>query len=173
MEDRLAELDIFLSERTPSKECGELLGKLDSLEGFSMEGFVNYIRKGVQVFDGTTSNRLAATTLVAGYSLMNLETISSLFNRNIGIIAATALDSANKLTIYVRPGAIDYGIKEVKGYNLSLIFHEALHGYGMFIGKSYGYTDSKIQDALKITIGSNTNNITTEMWNKCFEGPKI
>jgi hypothetical protein len=125
----------------------EVIAKLNTLPGFSLDGFKAYLRGSVAFYDGTKSRvpiagniypEQAARSVARQAGLRDNATVADFFNRG-GNTQTNAWASATSqtLTVFFRPSAITSDPR----HNFALVFHEALHGYGTSIRQEYDDTE--------------------------------
>ncbi len=162
----------FLGEGLISEDCQKnVIDRLsnDSTLKFDIEKFRAFIANGAQFYDGTQSNALYAGTITtASAALANGiaagTTVAQRFANTPGVNAETSILSSS-LVIFFRPNSIS---NSSQSQNMSLLFHEALHGFGGSLGGT-SYFDSELQRALRLTVDpNNTRNITDHIRNNCF-----
>lgn len=105
------------------------------------------------MFDGTRSTTPASSLRdpLSGASFARsnpqITSIASWFKWDSGLNAVTSF-VASSLTVYVRPGTVDPRNGGVNARNRSLVFHEALHGFG---GGQPLYLDQGLMRAFNLT----------------------
>jgi hypothetical protein len=169
----------FLSEGSPSENCrNNVINRLGSLPGFDFAGFVDYLSRGITAYDGSLSttptlsnngNAAIASWQFTG-GIAPPSRVSSLFSDNPGVTALTSGNqSTNNLTVYFNSGAVS---GNTQNRNTSLVFHEALHGYGSYIngGTTFGGLSDR---ALLSLFGfdpdrTSSVEITNHIMNNCF-----
>ena len=129
---------------TGPEECNrEVIAKLNTLPGFSLEGFKTYLRNGASFYDGTHSAVPIAGTIYPDQAarvvarqagLSENATVADFFNRGGNTQTnAWASSTSETLTVYLRPSTVTGNAR----HNYALVFHEALHGYGSSIRQEY------------------------------------
>lgn len=161
-----------------SEDCQKnVIDKLAEKLGFEVAIFVNtYLSKGASFFNGLTSNAPIAGTVItaqafrSGFGGSNPiwygRTVAQHFNNAPSGIQVNALTSITSptLLVFVRPGTIDLSSGGSNGRNLSLLFHEALHGYGGSLGGTT-YNDQDLRETFGIGA---SGNISAYIKQHCF-----
>jgi YD repeat-containing protein len=149
------------------KDCQEkVLDKLaTNISNFNIGDFVRYLARGWDLYDGTNSQAPIAGTVTVPVAANTLygtgATVASAFQANSGLHAMTSVTSDTFLSFF-RPGIIDPSHSGVNNQNLSLLFHEALHGFT-------GRVDEDLQEALGLPVDpKNSKNITDYIEKHCF-----
>jgi hypothetical protein len=162
----------FLGEGLISEDCQKnVIDRLsnDSTLKFDIEKFKAFISNGAQFYDGTQSNALYAGTITTASAALSNgiaagTTVAQRFANAPGINAETSILSSS-LVIFFRPSSIS---GSSQSQNMSLLFHEALHGFRGSLGGT-SYFDSELQRALGLAVDSNnTRNITDHIRNNCY-----
>jgi RHS repeat-associated protein len=160
-----------------SEDCQKnVIDKLAQKLGFEAVAFVNYLRLGVTFFNGLTSTAAIAGTITsarafrAGFGGSNPiwygRTVAEHFNNppsGLQVNAVTSITSPT-LLVFVRPGALELSLGGDNARNLSLLFHEGLHGYGGTQGGTT-YHDQDLRDAFGI---GSAGDISAYIKQHCF-----
>jgi len=162
--------------QTPSQKCQtNVIDKLkNSPLNFDLNSFLGYLANGAQFFDGTQSDASIAGTITSAQAAANAPfapctTVSCLFartNENRRVNALTSITSGT-LLVFLRPDAISTDNSGLNSQNYSLLFHEALHGYGGSLGGT-SYFDSDIMQALGISNTQPSSAISAYIKQNCF-----
>ena len=171
---RIAKALSNLETLKPSEKCQKnVIDKLAASFGFSLNDFQSFLKKGGEFYDGEKSKVTIAGnvyTKQAGDSKYGKgATVSGVFNKTSNGTQLNGLTSVNSSTlkIYYRQSAITGDEKE----DGSLLFHEALHGYGGSLGGT-SYFDDEIQEAFfgkgSKEVGKASSNIKAYIKKYCF-----
>jgi hypothetical protein len=134
-----------------SKKCAKnVIDKLDTVKGFDLDAFQSYLNEGAMFANGVTSTALVAGTITSTQAA-NAEygvgaTISSVFavkfptpprapSQGTQVVALASITSPS-LLVFFNPSAVSTANGGNNSADLSLLFHEALHGFGGWIGSS-------------------------------------
>ena len=166
-----------LSSGQISEDCKKNV--LDKL-GITASNLASYLSQGLRAFDGTAStgsvNRIASPAdlpFILG-NMSNCRTIDCIFAQGTRqrVDAVTAF-KRGALTIFFNPSSIGTLWGGITGHNLSLLFHESLHGYGAHNG-----TPLLDGDLFKKLLGREqregdfTSEITDHIKKYCFSADK-
>jgi hypothetical protein len=139
-----------LQNLQPSQKCVQnVFARIPNLSVASLK---SYLAKGATFFDGTKAARSAASLhpTLAGASFQRqnptVSSIASWFGQRPGMNAVTSTVDPT-LTVYVRPSVVDLSNQGRNARNQGLLFHEALHGYGL--GRS-DFNDQGLSQALGV-----------------------
>lgn len=160
-----------------SEDCQKnVIDKLAQKLGFEVGAFVNYLRLGATFFNGLTSTAPIAGTVTttrafrSGFGGANPlwygRTVAEHFNNapsGLQVNAVTSLLSPT-LLVFIRPGALDLSQGGDNARNLSLLFHEGLHGYGGSQGGTT-YHDQDLRGAFGI---GSAGDISAYIKQQCF-----
>jgi hypothetical protein len=141
---------VDLQNYQPSTQCQQNV--VTRLQGFVLQDFKNYLSKGADFFDGTKStiaaNSIYPPVAAASWARQNpsVTSMASWFARSPGTNATTSL-VAPRLTVYVRPNAVDPSNGGVNQRNRGFLFHEALHGFG----QGNRYLDHDLTSAFNVS----------------------
>ena len=166
-----------------SQDCMDnVVSKLTKgLEGFSLSGFEAYLSQGIDLQDGTTSQAgptdvssgaQAGAATLAQYC--GAATVSAAFacpaGRKGGHVDDLTSAKSGQLTVYFRPSTVNMSNDGNNANNMSVLFHEGLHGYG-----AGEYIDTTIQLALfgpnsllRRRVGAPSANINQYIKKHCF-----
>jgi hypothetical protein len=168
-----AELAKRLRAGNISKACKEkVIDKLNSIPGFSIDKFADFLAQGGEFYDGTRS-----TAKNGDYNGPHFpdQTIASTFATSQP--RYDSITSANPNTgfvVFYRPNAIDRNHNGINPGNLSLQFHEGLHGFGnanglLGTGQAPGrLTDPGLQMLFFGKTSTDTTNISQYLRENCF-----
>jgi hypothetical protein len=136
-----------------------------NINGFNIGNLVRFLGGSTDFYDGMRSQAPVAG-IVSPPQAANIlygtgATIAGVFNSRPGLNAMTSVTSSTFMAFF-RLETIDRSNNGVNGRNLSLLFHEAIHGLT-------GRVDEDIQRALGIPVDpNNTGNITQHIRDNCF-----
>jgi len=87
------------------------------------------------------------------------ETVAQYFSANPGVSALTVIGgSPGQETIYFNPSAV---MSMGSGSLVGMLLHELAHAVS-------GLTDDQLQDALGLTVGKDSRNISFKLMTDCF-----
>jgi RHS repeat-associated protein len=151
-----------------SSTCQQnVINKLDTIKGFNLEAFANYLYKGANFYDGTQSNVSPVPAIFPNAQVLrntkykDCPSVAAMFAYEPGL-QATASETSSILSIYFVPGAVSNS----NAQNRALLFHEALHGFGASVGSGEFY-DQNLQDLFGLGRGPSSN-ITDYIKKNCF-----
>ncbi len=136
-----------LTNNVPSQDCQSRV--INKVSGLSWSSLRSYLLRGAQFFDGTRSTVSSASLYppTAGNVFLRLNpsraTVAQWFSASPGVNAVTSM-VAPRLTVYLRPSTIDPSNAGANARNISLLFHESLHGYG---GGQFAFQDEGLEAA--------------------------
>jgi YD repeat-containing protein len=176
-----------LKQGKVSKDCQQnVIDKLNSLDGFSLDKFIAFLEGGGNFYDGEQS-----TVPVADYDVLGAPsggwtiTVAQRFalpGRDLHAFTANG-PKVTQFTVFFDPDRVETKekVSQISGQkvsglttsNLAFFFHEGLHGYGNAIGKlsgPKGFGDEAIQNALDLpTGGGGSKNISDYVEQNCFK----
>jgi len=178
----LAELAARLRAGKVNDNCKtEVLDKLATIKGFNLEDFISFLEEGGNFYDGEKT-----TTLYSDYHPAisgGTQTVAQFLDRQDGVHAFTAIGKRfTTLTIFFDPAFIETKTKtslisgdKLSGLttsNLAFAFHEALHGYGNYIGKGVanGYFDSDLLSLFGLDGSGGSIAISDYIEKNCIKG---
>ncbi|MGD9631094.1 MAG: discoidin domain-containing protein [Pyrinomonadaceae bacterium] len=139
---------------------------------FDQSDFVRYVNNSPSsgLRDGTTSTDPVAGTITGAQAATNppyagSTTVADYFRNRTGMQAVTSITSPH-LLVFFRPSTISLANEGNNRDNLSLLFHEALHGYGGKLGGT-SYFDDELQAAFGLSSGA-SENISQYIRRNCF-----
>lgn len=182
----LKELAAWLKTGKISEDCQKnVIDKLDTLDGFDLDKFIDFLDKGGSFYDGKQSYAPATDYFPdEGYSPK--QTVADTWKE--GLSARVSKGSKiSTFTVFFDPNAINRGeakslisgqkVSGIKSDNLAFILHESLHGYGVSIGtfkagKENPYSDRGLQTLFfgqkSEKVGAESVNITEYIEKHCF-----
>ncbi|HXG06307.1 MAG TPA: hypothetical protein VNI77_03160, partial [Nitrososphaera sp.] len=170
LENALTGLQNYLSGGITDDCSQNVIGKLSANLGFDLSAFKVYLAQGATFYDATRSNIPVAGNVMPRRPADLLygpgATIADVFRNSPGTNAMTSIMTST-LTIFLRPGrdanrtpVVDRSNGGNNSRNLSLLFHEALHGFTKKV-------DADIQSSLGLGSGSSSN-VTEYIKMHCF-----
>jgi RHS repeat-associated protein len=157
-------------------DCGrEIIGKLER-SNFDFDLFKTYLRFGISAYDGTKTvaringavypNVYSAREFLRPFKLPEDATVKQVFAATSTsggrIQALTSLAFKSQLTTFFRPEAI--GDDKT---TFGLLFHEALHGFGAWMGAS-GFDDAGLKATLGIPLSKPSHEISVLIRQYCY-----